>query len=105
MNISSISDVILASGDGDTLQRLSAIAIVWMGIVNTLLMFATLWTVLKLPGHDEGGLWPIFVPEHYSEKTSQHLLDPYSFAHVSHGAIGFIVAFLTGSCFHSFPIS
>ncbi len=29
------------------------------------------------PGHSDGGLWPIYVPEHYGLRNSQNLLDPY----------------------------
>ena len=99
IEMTNITDISLSNvfvSDGDSLELLSAMSILWMGIVNTVLMFAVLWTFLKLPGHDEGGLFPVYIQEHYSERTSQHLLDPYSFAHVSHGAIGFIVTFLTG---------
>ena len=35
--------------------------------------------------------------EHYSLKTSQNLLDPYSFSHVNHGVHGFLLANLLGA--------
>ena len=31
----------------------------------------------KLPGHPNGHLWPIYIPEHYGGRNSQHFLDPY----------------------------
>ena len=31
----------------------------------------------KLPGHPDGYLWPIYIPEHYGGRNSQHFLDPY----------------------------
>jgi len=54
-----------------------------MGIVNA---------IYPLPGHEKGGIWPIYVKEHYSTQTSQNLLDPYSFTHATHGVIGYILA-------------
>ena len=30
-----------------------------------------------LPGHRDFGWWPLYVPEHYGPRNSQHLLDPY----------------------------
>lgn len=44
----------------------------------------------------QGGLWPIWIAEHYSDRTSQHPLDPYSFAHVSHGTLGYVFTYTFG---------
>ena len=46
-----------------------------------------IYYLCRLPGHDRGGLWPPWISSHYSVRTSQHLLDPYTLAHVrySHG--------------------
>ena len=30
-----------------------------------------------LPGHSDPGFWPLYVPEHYGTRNSQHLFDPY----------------------------
>ena len=96
-NITSITELILSNGDDvDSLEQLDGVAVVWMGMMNTVLMFSVLKMFLKVPGHEENGYSPVYIPEHYSERTSQHLLDPYSYAHISHGAIGFIFTFLTG---------
>jgi hypothetical protein len=59
-------------------------------------MLSIVGSVYPLPGHDTGGLWPIYVTEHASEATSQNLLDPYSFAHATHGVIGYLAAFFFG---------
>ncbi len=31
----------------------------------------------KLPGHANGSFWPVFIPEHYGRRNSQHPFDPY----------------------------
>ena len=80
----------------DSLEDLSDLAVLASGLLNTVLMFGVLSVIYKLPGHDGGGIWPLYIPEHYSDRTSAHLADPYSIAHVSHGALGFLLAFLTG---------
>ena len=105
----------------DSLGEVGAGGVVAMGLLNTVLMLATLatlgrsagfiiisyiisyyppilsisiidkvlelrWLIIyylcRLPGHDRGGLWPPWISSHYSVRTSQHLLDPYTLAHV-----------------------
>ena len=41
------------------------------------------------PGHEDSKFWPVFIPEHYGRRNSQHLLDPYSFVHFGHGILSF----------------
>jgi len=36
-----------------------------------------------------GEWWPLYVPEWYSPRVSQHFFDPYSFCHILHGFIFF----------------
>lgn len=43
----------------------------------------------RFPGHKDPGYWPIFVPDFYGERCSQHLFDPYSFVHFGHGILSF----------------
>ena len=47
--------------------------------------FATFFVVMvamslvRFPGHPRGKYWPIYIPEQYGERNSQHLLDPYRY--------------------------
>ena len=80
----------------DTLEDLSDVAVIGLGVLNTILLFGILALNYKLPGHEAGGLWPIWIPEHYSHQTSAHPFDPYSFSHVAHGTLGFVFTELAG---------
>ena len=33
--------------------------------------------LIQFPGHKDGSLFPLFIPEHYGKRNSQHLFDPY----------------------------
>ena len=33
------------------------------------------------PGHHDGGVWPLYIPETHGHRPSQHLFDPYRFIH------------------------
>ena len=57
-----------------------------LGFVGQGLIILFLWKAayfvvenLDFPGNPNGKLWPIYIPEHYGERTSQHLLDPYRY--------------------------
>ena len=78
----------------DSLAALSDLAVILLGFLQTTLLLGLVTAVYKLPGHDGGGLVPLYVKEHYSLQTSQNPLDPYSISHVTHGALGFIIVFL-----------
>ena len=80
----------------DSLGPLSDLAVILLGFLQTGFLLGLVTTAYKLPGHDGGGLWPLYVVEHYSLMTSQNPLDPYSISHVTHGALGYIIVFLTG---------
>ena len=54
----------------------------WILLIKDL--FALLiWTVTYIfikqdfPGHSNGKMWPLYVPDLYGERNSQYLLDPY----------------------------
>ena len=32
---------------------------------------------LPIPGHKDSGILPVYIPEHYGKRNSQHLFDPY----------------------------
>ena len=32
---------------------------------------------LPIPGHKDSGIFPVYIPEHYGKRNSQHLFDPY----------------------------
>ena len=81
----------------DSLYYASPAALVLFGLFNAVLMLGSSSSLAPLPGHNNGGFWPIYVKEHYAPQTSQNLLDPYSFAHAGHGMLGFIVASLAGA--------
>merc|ERR1711997_59451 len=81
----------------DSLDNFSPAAIIGFGLLNVILMLGTLSSFAPLPGHTNGGLWPIFVKEHYSAQTSQHPLDPYSIGHVNHGVLGFLLSVYLGA--------
>ena len=81
----------------DTLAGWSAAAVIGIGVLQTMLIFGLLIKMSKMPGHDAGGLWPVWIPEHYSERTSAYPFDPYSFSHFAHGTLGFTFAYLAGN--------
>lgn len=43
-----------------------------------------------------GSWWPLYVPQWYSPKVSQHLFDPYSFTHILHGVVLYYLWYLLG---------
>ena len=55
----------------------------WPGFAAQMVVITSIWLLLCLafmsdfPGHPMGKLWPLYVPEHYGHRNSQHLLDPY----------------------------
>lgn len=44
----------------------------------------------------KGSWWPLFVPQWYSPNVSQHPFDPYSFTHILHGLIFFLLFYPLG---------
>ena len=38
-------------------------------------------------GGHSGSWWPIYVPDFYGSRCSQHPFDPYSFTHILHGFV------------------
>ena len=67
-----------------------------IGVAYSAVMLSIIGAVYPLPGHDTGGMWPLYVVEHASSHTSQNLLDPYSFAHATHGVIGYLATIPLG---------
>ena len=55
----------------------------FLGFVAQAFVMTMSWVLLclaywwDLPGHSQGKWWPLYVPEHYGVRSSQHLLDPY----------------------------
>jgi hypothetical protein len=43
----------------------------------TVLVVFAVSVVGIFPGHSEGKWWPLYIPEYYGGRNSQHLLDPY----------------------------
>ena len=35
--------------------------------------------LIQFPGHKDGSLFPMYIPEHYGKRNSQHPFDPYRF--------------------------
>ena len=33
--------------------------------------------LIQFPGHKDGSFYPIYIPEHYGKRNSQHPFDPY----------------------------
>jgi hypothetical protein len=46
-------------------------------LLATVLVVFAVTVVGKFPGHSEGKWWPLYIPEYYGGRNSQHLLDPY----------------------------
>ena len=88
--------VLVLETEEDSLANLSDLAVILVGLYQTSILLGMITMVYKLPGHEGGGLWPLYVKEHYSLQTSQNPFDPYSISHVTHGALGYIIVFLTG---------
>jgi len=59
-----------------------------VGTVSSLMLLGFLYIMGIQPGHEDGRFLPIYVPDHYTERTSRHLFDPYSWTHVNHGILG-----------------
>ena len=49
-----------------------ALGITLLWIISCLLFFRD-----DFPGHNQANGWPLFVPDHFGGRNSQHLLDPY----------------------------
>ena len=56
----------------------------FLGFVTQGLLIMALWTTAffllnprTFPGNPNGKLWPLYIPEHYGVRNSQHLFDPY----------------------------
>ena len=55
----------------------------FLGLVSQGLLILALWSTAyfvlnrDFPGNPHGKLWPIYIPEHYGVRNSQHLFDPY----------------------------
>lgn len=57
-------------------------------VATGLWLFLTWWS---LPGHKDSQFSPLFVPDFYGDRCSQHLFDPYSFVHFGHGILSYHV--------------
>ena len=66
-----MSSLIILTEEEDSLAELSDLSVILVGLFQTTLLLGMISAVYKLPGHDGGGLWPIYVTEHYSLQTSQ----------------------------------
>ena len=66
-----MSSLIILTEEDDSLAELSDLSVILVGLFQTTLLLGMISAVYKLPGHDGGGLWPIYVNEHYSLQTSQ----------------------------------
>ena len=66
-----MSSLIILTEEEDSLAELSDLSVILVGLFQTTLLLGMISAVYKLPGHDGGGLWPIYVKEHYSLQTSQ----------------------------------
>ena len=61
------------------------------------------YVFFSFPGHTENKFWPIVIPEHYGERCSQHMFDPYSIIHFGYGILSYSVfGFLDGDGDDSF---
>ena len=55
----------------------------FLGFVTQGLLILGLWSTAyfllnqDFPGNPNGKLWPLYIPEHYGERNSQYLFDPY----------------------------
>jgi hypothetical protein len=80
-----------------------AVQVVFLVIFNVMLVLGSISLVASLPGNpNKGAFWPVFIPEHYSERVSSHPLDPYSINHINHGVAGFLLAWALGqNMFHA----
>ena len=55
-------------------------------IAATLFVSALASMIGAFPGHHDGGVWPLYVPETHGHRPSQHLFDPYRcFIEMLHG--------------------
>ncbi len=69
-------------GLGFVLGQAIVISVLW--IIGALLQLQT-----NFPGHINSQWWPLYVPDYYGDRCSQHLFDPYSFVHFGHGILSF----------------
>ena len=68
--------VLVLETEEDSLADLSDLAVILVGLYQTSILLGMITMVYKLPGHEGGGLWPLYVKEHYSLQTSQNPFDP-----------------------------
>jgi len=81
----------------DPLKEAPVVLMVATMLWQVVLMLSTVQATIGLPGFDGGGFWPVFIPEHYSNRTSAYPLDAYSINHVNHGVFGYLVAEAAGA--------
>jgi len=72
----------------NSVYSLDLLTAMTMGTVSSLMVMALTYLVGVRPGHTDGAYLPVYVSDHYTERTSRHPFDPYSWTHVSHGVLG-----------------
>ena len=59
------------------LQLVSLFPRSWNLLSLVFIHFNSFFLFFSFPGHSENRGFPLFVPEHYGDRCSQHLFDPY----------------------------
>jgi len=73
----------------------SASEIVVFGIFDTIIILGAIALFApSFPGYDRGSLWPVIIPEHFSERTNTYPIDPYTINHINHGVIVFLIGWI-----------
>ena len=58
----------------------SVVQLTFGAVVATILLAMVVTaTIGSWPGHSGGGFYPLYIPEHYGVRNSQHLWDPYTY--------------------------
>ena len=72
-----IYEIVVPYLDSYGLVILDVVVNVIHGLAMTFFLVFISHGLIQFPGHTDGSFLPIFIPEHYGKRNSQHPFDPY----------------------------
>ena len=70
-------EIFLPHLDSYGIARMEVAVHIIHALVMTIFVVFISQALIQFPGHIDGSLYPIYIPEHYGKRNSQHLFDPY----------------------------